>query len=96
MKRNNPDKQVEFSFAVVFLKHLVQKYKDVKFFGLNHPQMLDVIQKFSYVESCNYNNWNNTIIMERLFEKYLKRRIAIAGIEWRKVFQNGYHKRVAL
>ena len=48
--------------------------------------MLNVIQKFSYVELCNYNNWNNAVIMEKLFEKYLKRGITIANIEQRKVF----------
>ena len=49
--------------------------------------MLDAIQKFNnHVESCSYNDWNDAIIMGKLFDKYLKRRIAISGVEWRKVF----------
>lgn len=55
-------------------------------FGLDHPQMLNAIQKVCHVVSCNYNDWNNATIMDKLFEKYLKRKIAIAGIEWRKLF----------
>jgi hypothetical protein len=48
--------------------------------------MLNAIQKFNHVESCNHNDWNNATIMEKLFEKYLKRRIAITGVKWRKIF----------
>jgi hypothetical protein len=54
-------------------------------FGLDHPQMLNAIQKANHIV-CNHNDWNNATIMDRLFEKYLKRKIAIANIEWRKLF----------
>jgi hypothetical protein len=48
--------------------------------------MLDAIQKARRVIPCNYNDWNNSTIMDKLFEKYLKRKIAIADIEWKNLF----------
>ena len=55
-------------------------------FALNHPQMLNAIQKVCRAIPCNYNDWNNPTIMDKLFEKYLKRKIAIVNIEWKKIF----------
>lgn len=65
---------------------ILKKYGGTALFGLDHPQMLNAIQKFNHVESCDHNDWNNDTIMGKLFEKYLKRRIAITGVEWRKIF----------
>ena len=53
---------------------------------MNHPQMLNAIQKVCRAISCNCNDWDNPTIMDKLFEKHLKRKIAIADIEWRKLF----------
>src|SRR3954447_22736622 len=53
-------------------------------FGLDHPQILDAIQKVGHVESCNYNDWNNASIMDKLFEKYLKRKLQLLALNGKK------------
>ncbi|GBB98765.1 hypothetical protein RclHR1_33110001, partial [Rhizophagus clarus] len=63
-------------------------------FVINHSMTLDKIdQARQKLYSCQLPNqcmltdWNNEIIMEHLYELYLKRNIR-RSVEWRQIFQN--------
>ena len=61
-------------------------------FVINHTITSDRInqtrhQLHQLPNKCTLADWNNEIIMENLYELYLKRNIR-RSIEWRQVFQN--------
>ncbi|RHZ81289.1 hypothetical protein Glove_122g140 [Diversispora epigaea] len=60
-------------------------------FAINHPITLDIInqahQEIYQLPKCTLANWNNEMIMEKLYELHLKRNIR-RSIEWRQIFQS--------
>ncbi|GES77638.1 hypothetical protein GLOIN_2v1846639 [Rhizophagus clarus] len=63
-------------------------------FVINHSMTLDKIDQarqelYSYQlpNQCMLTDWNNEIIIEHLYELYLKRNIR-RSVEWRQIFQN--------
>ena len=63
-------------------------------FVINHSITLDKINQArqelcscQLPNQCMLTDWNNEIIMEHLYELYLKRNIR-RSVEWRQVFQN--------
>ena len=61
-------------------------------FVINHTITLDRINQARHQlhhlpNKCTLADWNNEIIMENLYELYLKRNIR-RSVEWHQVFQN--------
>ncbi|CAB4384438.1 unnamed protein product [Rhizophagus irregularis] len=65
---------------------ILKNYNGSILFGIEHPVTINVLK--NYVESpiCSVNEWGDIEVMSQAFEKHLKRKISVVGLNWHKFF----------
>ncbi|CAB4473753.1 unnamed protein product [Rhizophagus irregularis] len=65
---------------------ILKNYNGSILFGIEHPVTINALK--NYVESpiCSVNEWGNIEVMSQAFEKHLKRKISVVGLNWHKFF----------
>jgi hypothetical protein len=65
---------------------ILKNYSGKILFGINHPDTIDALENYAERPICNVIEWSNIQIMTQAFEQSLKRKIAIAEINWYQFF----------
>ena len=65
---------------------ILKNYSGKTLFGINHPTTIDALENYAERPICNITEWSNVQIMTQAFEQSLKRKIAIADINWYQFF----------
>jgi hypothetical protein len=65
---------------------ILKKYNGDTLFGINHPATIEAFEKYQDPPICNAMQWNNIEIMTEAFDRCLKKKIAVVGIDWYKFF----------
>ncbi|MDW3630574.1 MAG: hypothetical protein QOK71_03975 [Nitrososphaeraceae archaeon] len=60
-------------------------------FGVFHEKTIEEFNKYhvnNRTSSCTLNDWNNSELMEKIYEQCLKKRIATKNLDWFSFFQD--------
>ncbi|CAG8444147.1 9158_t:CDS:2 [Diversispora eburnea] len=69
---------IQISRKTVFFTGILKNYNDNTLIGMEHTNLVSTKE----LPICNVNDWDNIEIMNQAFEKNLKKKIAIASLDW--------------
>jgi hypothetical protein len=65
---------------------ILKNYNGSTLFRIEHPDTVNAMKNYSGSPICSVNEWDNSGLMTQVFERNLKRKISVVGLDLYRFF----------